>query len=171
MTVENLTSEEVNLEHVSNMSDICSVLGVRTPKELDTLFTELDQSEMKKGSYDYEDENLLLNKIKKHLETFDPETLNEEELKWRNEMLWLWNHHAAGMALLGHKDHETARNFAEEALSYMPEDHPNKITKLLYFLSCGDVTGAENWIQNEVSDSEKNAVLDAIQNYKEHVLK
>ncbi len=154
----------------NTMSPLYGALGVSTPQELDALFTKLDQTEMKAGDYNYENEESLLNKIKKHLEGVDVETLTEEEVKWRNEMLWLWNHHATSMALFGHRDHEAAQEFVDKSLSHMPDDHPNKITRLLYFLSRGDVESAELWARNEVGENEQAAAQDAIQNYKEHVL-
>lgn len=154
------------------MSSLCESLDVANSKEVEMIFEELDQAAMVSGNYDYRNKEALLNKIKSHLETVDPESsqMTEEEASRRNEMLWLWNHHAAGMALLGHRDYEASREFVRQALAYRAEGHTNKLTEVIGFLARGDVEGAKKWQAEEVSEIEQAGAEDFISSYEEHVL-
>lgn len=151
------------------MDSLYESLDVTSSEEAEALFEDLDQAEMKSGNYDYRNNESLLNKIKNHLEAVDPGSLSEEEAAKRDEMLWLWNHHAAGMALLGHRDHEASQQFVDKALKHMSDGHTNKITGLLYFLSRGDVEGAKKWQTEEVGEAERAAAEATISSYEEHV--
>lgn len=144
-------------------------LGVKTPLELSNKFTELDQELMRSGNYDYNNGKLPTNRIKNHLEGIDPSLLTAEENTWRNEILWLWHHHATSMALFGFQDGETARHFADKALEYQAEGHQNKLTRLLLILADGDVTRAKQYVQDEVpKDSvEYGSALEAIEVYRQ----
>ncbi|OGL22584.1 hypothetical protein A2707_04685 [Candidatus Saccharibacteria bacterium RIFCSPHIGHO2_01_FULL_45_15] len=151
------------------MSALYDTLGVENVSDVEKLFEDLDQEEMRAGDYDYRNKESLLSRIKLHLEAVNPNDLTEEEATRRDEMLWLWSHHAAGMALYGHRDFETAQRFVADAKSHMAVDHTNKITMLLDYLSHNDIDGAKQWAEYEVGDSEKSAAEDAIRNYEEHV--
>jgi len=151
----------------SPMATLYDKLAASTPLELMTKFDELDQELMKTREWDYKNDTLLLNQIKCQLEAIDPVPLTDEEQGRRNEMLWLWNHHAAGMALFGYTDDEAAQRFADTALAYQAEDHPNKITGLLRVLASGDITAAEEYTRSEVSESEQAAATDGIQLYRQ----
>lgn len=152
----------------SALRDLYDSLGVSTPLELSNKFTELDQEEISRsGEYDYGNGESAVNKIKDRLEAIDPTLLTDEENKWRSEILWLWNHHAAGMALFGRRDRATAQRFSEAALSHQAEDHPNMLTRLLYLLAHDDVAGAEEHIAAIPRDSvEYESALSAIETYK-----
>ena len=151
----------------SPMRDIYEQLDVVTPKELSDKFTELDQELMRNREWDYENDELVLNKLKEQLENVDAEELTDEESRWRNEILWFWYHHATSMALFGYKDDEQAGLFAEKALSYQADDHPNKLTKLLQILSSGDVVAAETYSHNFVTkEPEKSSAIQALDLYR-----
>lgn len=146
------------------------MLGVTTPLELSNKFTELDQEEMRRGTYDYEDPNSLVNQLKNQIEALDPAALNEQENEWRNEMFWLWNHHAAGYALFGRNDRAASLKYAELALAHQSHEHPNKITKLIALLALDNVAGAVEYIKTIAKDStEYDAAKKVLEMYKTHM--
>lgn len=142
-------------------------LGVSTPLDLMLKFDALDQELMTTSTWDYKNEDLQLNKIKEQVDITSPEGLTEDERGRLSEMLWLWNHHAASMALFGYRDDAAALQFANTAMSYQAEDHPNKITGLLRLLASGDLAAAEEYTRTEVSEAEQAAAADGLQLYRE----
>ena len=124
----------------SPMKEGYVLLGARTPLELSNLYSEQDQELMKLGEWDYNNAELITNKVKNILEKIEPETLTEDEKIWRQEILWFWYHHAISCAVGRYKNKEAAQSYAAQALEIQPEDHPNKITRLL-FLSCARPIG------------------------------
>lgn len=152
----------------SAMADLYVKLGASTPLELSNKFTELDQKQMESGGYDYADKESAVNELKARLEELDPASLTEEENEWRDEMLWLWHHHAAGFALFsGHR--EDAQRLIETALSYQAADHPNKFSGLILLMAHDDVEAAEEYISTAIlPDSvEYQGALGVLESFKQ----
>mgnify|MGYP001612450306 CR=1 FL=1 len=143
-------------ENASNATlyEAYELMGVTTMYDLSRAYTKEDQKLMKEGTWDYKNPDLLTNKIKILLEKVDPTTLSEEEKEWRGEILWFWYHHAISCALWRYKDKERAQECAEKALGYQDEDHPNKITRLFYFLLHDDLKAAEDLAEGIENDKE-----------------
>lgn len=147
---------------------------VATFTELDKHFTELDQTLYTSligckpsDSLDlYCDREHKLTTLKNTLLEIDTEKLHQDDLPHYNEMLWLWNHHAAGIALFGPRDRESAYTYAEQALNHQSLDHPNKITELIYLLSQNEYLDAENYIATFAQDDpERLAAESALATY------
>lgn len=130
-------------------------------------YAEEDQKLMKSGSWDYNNQDLVTNKVKNILEKVDESSLSEQERKNRDEILWFWYHHAISCAIYRYHDLEKARFYAEEALKYQSrsENHPNQITKLLDLLLHDKLEEAEQLAQN-VDPDEEDAAATQIRNYK-----
>ena len=94
------------------------LLRAKTPLELSNLYSAEDQRLMLVGSWDYANEQSVVNKVKNILEPIDPFTLNADEREWRQEILWFWYHHAISCAIWRYKDKAAARIYAAKALEY-----------------------------------------------------
>jgi len=151
----------------SPLREVYLLLGAATPLELSNLYTEEDQKLMKSGSWDYDNPGLITNKVKDLLETADTELLTEEEKEWRQEILWFWHHHAISCAVWRHQDKAKAQEYAVKALEYQPEDHPNKITRLLALLIESKVQEAEEWAAGITEEPEKSTAMELLEDYKE----
>ncbi len=150
----------------SSLKDAYALLGANTPLELNNLYTEEDQKLMNEKAWDYNNPDLVINKVKKILEDVDATTLSEDEKVWRNEILWFWNHHAISCAIWRYNDLDAAQKFSAQALQLQPEDHPNQITKLLYFLTHHQLDLAEKWLLT-INEEEKETAEYLISTYKE----
>jgi hypothetical protein len=75
--------------------------------------------------------------------------------------------HQKNQKIALHKDVNSAKKFAEKALEYQSEGHPNKITRLLLLLLEDKLTEAEEWTKTIRPDSvEVETARDLINNYK-----
>lgn len=148
------------------MDDIFKILGVKTPDDVLREFSRLDQKLMTNGEWNYENEDLVINKTKDILEKLDLSTLSKEELQTRKYILWLWNHHAISSAI-GKKNKEKAQEFASKAMEYKSDENPNQITKLLALLVNDKLPEAEEHSKNITKDYEQKTAQDLIQAYKE----
>lgn len=110
------------------------LLGASTPLELNQKYVQIDQVLFKSGEWNYNNPALLTNQVKSILERVDTNSLTADELEWRQEILWFWYHHAISCARWK-GDKEAALHFSEVALELQTDEHPNQITKLLYFFS------------------------------------
>lgn len=118
----------------SPMKEAYILLGARSPLELYHLYCEEDQKLIKGKSFlefNYDDPELVINKVRNIVEAADPLDLAEEERTWQKRLVWFWYHHAISAAI-AHGDKEKAQEFSKKALQY--EDSDNKITRLLYYL-------------------------------------
>jgi hypothetical protein len=159
--------EKLDIEK-SPIREAYELLGARTPLELSNLYSERDQELMKSYEWDYNNPELITNKIKNILETIDPESLTEDEKEWRQEIIWFWYHHAISCASRRYNDKEAAQRYAVKALEMQPEDHPNKITRLLFYLVHDRVEEAEEWIAALApDDEEKDTAESLLHDYKE----
>lgn len=156
-----------SLENIQSkpLHTIYELMGVTSMHDLNRAYTEEDQKLMKEGRWDYEDPELLTNRVKSLLEQVDPITLSEEEKEWREEILWFWYHHAISCAVWRYADRQRAQEYASKALEHQDSNHPNKITKLLYYLVHDDLVSAEKL--TETMDLDKETAISVIDEYKE----
>jgi hypothetical protein len=117
-------------------------------------------------SWDYNNSDLLVNKVKEILEPINPQILTEEERKWRQEILWFWYHHAISCAKDRYKDKDAAKKYAAKALENQTPDHPNQITRLLDLLINDKLEDAERWAGGITEEPEKSTATSLIEEYK-----
>jgi hypothetical protein len=151
----------------SPLRDVYAFLGAATPLELSQKYAEIDQRLMSEHAWDYGDSELATNKVRLALESVDIKGLTDDEKEWRNDVLWFWYHHAISCAIGRYKDKEAAQRYAEKALEYQSADHPNKITKLLYYLVHDNPEEAESWLIGIHDDVERETGTYLIQAYRE----
>ncbi len=139
----------------SPLRDAYLLLNARSAVDLLKKFTDEDQILMKNGIWDYNNPDLVINKVKSILEDASDEGLYIGEKETKNEILWLWSHHAISCAI-GKKDIEKAKYYAQEALKYQSYNskNPNKITKLLFLLLNDKIIEAEDFA-NSIDGYEK----------------
>lgn len=142
-----------------------TLLGVNTFFELSRAYTSEDQKLMKSRAWDAYNPALITNKVKVILEKIDPNDLDETDRVWRNEILWFWHHHAISCE----RSRSRAQAYADKALALQGEDHPNRITRLLWFLVYDRVKEAKMWMANSPPDAdpiEYQTGLDTISEYE-----
>lgn len=155
-----------NIEE-SPIKEAYILLNASTPLELSNNYTAKDQEQMRSGSWDYSNQESIVNKIKNILESVNFSTLsNEEEKEWVQEIIWFWYHHAISCAVWRYKDKDAAKRYANKALEYQSADHPNKISKLLYFLVNDKFEDAEKWVDQITEEPEKSTAISLIQDFK-----
>ncbi|HEY4490187.1 MAG TPA: hypothetical protein VJC12_02945 [Candidatus Paceibacterota bacterium] len=165
--MEGSTGNEVFEIERSPLRAAYVLLAAKTPLGLSHRYSEEDQKLMKDGSWDYNNPNLVVNKVKEILEAVDSATLTEEEKEYWQEILWFWHHHAISCATWRYKDKEKAQFHAAKALEYQSENHPNTITKLLYLLINDKLEEAEEWASQIPIDLEKETADALVKEYKE----
>ena len=143
-----------------------TLLGTQSPLELSNLYSAEDQKLMSAGEWDYNNPNLVVNKVKTILEAVNPNNLSEDENEWRQEILWFWYHHAISCAIWRYNDRVAAQLYSEQALQHQPEHHPNKITRLLYYLTRDEVQEAEQWATTIAEEPEKTTSGQLLEDYK-----
>jgi hypothetical protein len=149
----------------SPMREAYLLLGAKTPLELSNLYAAEDQKLMPKG-WDYNNPELITNRIKEILEATDPHALTDEENEWRNNILWFWYHHAISCAIWRYKDKAAAQMYSARALEFQSEDHPNKITRLFYFLTRDQLEEAEKWAETIAEEPEKSTSTELLEEYR-----
>jgi hypothetical protein len=157
--------KQFNIEN-SPIREAYELLGAKDPLELHKLFSEEDQRLMKSKEWDYENPDLITNKVKNILEFADESSMAEDEIFWRQEILWFWYHHAISTAVYRYIDKELAKEFADKALSLQDEDHPNKITKLLALLVNNKLEEAKEWKKNIPVGDETQTAKELIEEYE-----
>lgn len=133
---------------------------VNDPGELQVAYMKIDQSLMKSKRWDHRNSRLTPNKIKNMIEKVGVERIRDQkEKQWIRNILWMWYHHATGSALWRYGDKRTAKRYSRIALALQNHDHPNKITRLLYFLTRDSLMDAERWADSihEKSPEKKTA--------------
>lgn len=149
------------------LKDAYELVGATSIRELHRAFVDEDQRLMKSRAWDYDNPALLTNRIKVILADLDLATLSEEEREWCLEMLWLWHHHAISSAVWRQKDRVQARFHAAEAMRYQCKGHPNRITRLLYFLVHDNLAEAEAWATQITDEVEGETAAALLCEYKE----
>jgi hypothetical protein len=150
----------------SPMREAYHLLGASTPLELSNKYTEEDQKLWMTQAWDYENPDLITNKVKELVEHIDPTNLAENEREWRREIIWFWYHHAISCAIGRYKSRKDAQEFSRKALMWQDADHPNKITRLLDYLVHDDVKGAREWAHRIDEEPEKTTAQNLLQKYE-----
>lgn len=121
---------------------------------------------MAAAKWDYNDPDLITNRIKELIENIDTTNLTDAEREWRSEILWFWYHHAISCAIWRYKDKSAAQSYAKKALLWQNTNHPNKITRLFDFLVNDDLQGAAEWAVFINKEPEKSTAKKLIDEYK-----
>jgi hypothetical protein len=148
---------------------IFSLLGVSDFLALSRAYTAEDQRLFKSGTWDPGDSGLLTNQVKVLLEVLNPEELNEEDREWRQEILWFWYHHAVSYAIFKAKSRDQAKLYANRALVLQEgRNHPNQMTRLLWFLIHDRLTDARKWFARLPPNHDEHATgMHLIEEYVE----
>lgn len=101
---------------LSPLSDAYESLGATSPIDLHKKYVENDQIYFKSSKWDYNNPDLLFNKVKVLIESVGLENLKGEEEMWVREILWFWYHHAISAARIMYPNQELAQAFARKAL-------------------------------------------------------
>lgn len=150
----------------SPLQEAYELLGATTPLEMFQKYCGAEQVLFKSREWDYEKPELLPNKVKVALERVKVTALTEEEKEWRDEVLWYWNHHAISVAAW--KDNRRdAQKYAKKAVALQGPEHPNQITKLLYYLVFDRVADARDLASQIKEDPEKTAASELVVDYLE----
>ena len=161
-----LQEKEFDLKK-SPIREVYILLRARNPKELYDRYFIKDQKLIKRGALDYENPKLITTRVKDCLEEISPVKLSEEEKKCRQDILWLWYHHAISYAIWHYTDKKKARRYSLKALKYQGKDHPNKITRLFYFLTRDKLSKAEKLIKSMKRCPDKSVAMKLVKFYKE----
>lgn len=142
------------------------LLNAHSPGELSEKYTEEDQKLMRTEKWDYKDSTLVTNKIRNILERLDLNKLSKEEKFWRLNILWFWYHHAMSCALWRYHDRKLAQEYSKKAMKYQTKNHPNKITRIFYFLVHDQLRKAELWNKTITKEPEQSTAQHLIEEYK-----
>ena len=149
--------ERFFIANKSPLREAYSLLGASNPAMLSKRYAEEDQKIMAAQLWDYQNPELITNKIRIVLESVDSSDLSTEENYWRLNILWFWYHHAISSAIWRYFDKKKAREFSQKALFYQPKGHPNRLTRLFYLLLRDDLAAAEKWRKNITIEPEKKS--------------
>ena len=148
------------------VNEAFTLLGVHTFLELSRAYSHEDQKLMKSREWNAYNPTLTTNRVKAILEQIDPSELNESDRMWRDEILWFWYHHAVSCE----RNRVQAQTYATKALELQGDDHPNRITRLLWFLTYDKVDEAKQWLVEapaEADEVEDQTGLDTIREYEQ----
>lgn len=151
----------------SPIRDVYKMLGAATPLEMLQKYDAVDQALMLSKEWDYTNASLLVNQVRVILEKEYESIIDEDEKYWAREILWFWYHHGISCAIWKYKDKKQARIFADQALQFQSEGHPNKITKLLYFLVNDRLEEAQQWALTITDEVEGPTAQDLVREYPE----
>lgn len=152
----------------SVLKEVYSKFSVNDPGELKELYMNVDQELMYAGKWNYNNSELITNKIKNAIEAVGIHAiLDKKEKKWISGILWMWYHHAISCALFRYGDKKASIRYSATALDLQEEGHPNKITRLLYFLTRDDLNSAEQWFKSIKDEPEKTTANYSINLYKQ----
>jgi hypothetical protein len=150
----------------ARLKNVLLLAGVKNAKELRRVYDEEDQRLMKAGEWDYDNNTLLINKIRQALNEIDWRSLNQKQREICEEIRWFWHHHAISCAIWKKKDRIKAKHHAGLACGYQPDDHPNKITLLLWWLVSDQLEQAYRWAETITEEPEKSTAQSLIEEYK-----
>jgi len=151
----------------SVLKNVYAEFSVNDPGELDDIFMREDQKLMKESLWDYNNNDLITNKIKDMIEEVGVSSIKDEkERRWIKNILWMWYHHAISCALWKYGDKEMAKKYSSKALKMQNSDNPNKITRLLYLLIRDDINSAV-WLVKKITENpEKTTAKHILKLYK-----
>ena len=141
--------ENINPGMEEKIREAFDLLKVSSFRELSRVYGEKDQELMKTRTWDDKSPELITNRVKNVLEQMNPAELSEEDRMWWHEIMWFWYHHAISYAIWKRKDKQLAQLYADKALELQMPDHPNKITKLLWFLVRDKLEEVKEWMKTE----------------------
>ncbi len=150
---------------ISPLYEVYLRLGAQSPLELSRNYTKLEQPLFIDGRWDYDDNAQEHNKIKVALESIGTAGLSDEEIEWRNEILWFWYHHAISVACRK-GDKEKQRQFSTKALEYQ-SNNPNILTRTMYLLVHDKIDEAQIWVDAHASDADHETAEELLKHYKE----
>ena len=160
----------IEKENKSSLQDAYELLGVDNAFDLHRRYCEEDQKLMKSNQWDYDNQELVINKLKNVLEQVDVSKLSEEELEWHQEILWFWYHHAVSCAIWKKQDKMASQEYAAKALEHQLISQPdpekrNQITTLLSLLVNDKYEEAKQWAAQISIDYEKETAKDIIEEW------
>jgi len=165
--VANITPNTFDKE-ASVLREVYVQFGANDPSELQTVYMDADQVLMNEVRWDYDNPELLPNKIRMAIEAVGISAISgEKERKWIGQILWMWYHHAISCALWRYGDKKAAQEYSARALELQPVGHPNSITRLLYLLIRDDLDGAEQWAETITTEPEKTTATYFVDLYKQ----
>ncbi|MFW0870844.1 MAG: hypothetical protein ACKKL4_00045 [Patescibacteria group bacterium] len=137
-----------------NRNEILDTFKVNDFDALNALFMQHDQVDIKNHTYDMDNPHAITNQIKEALLKLDLNSLEKEDKDTAYHILWLWHHHACTAAMWQIGDFARAKGLCATALSYIHEENPNKMTKLIWYLLHHKIQEARAWYKHEVSKEE-----------------
>lgn len=156
----------MDTETLKKIKEVFVLFGVRDFFALSHAYAAEDQRLMKNGEWDDESPFSLINQAKALLEQIDVAQLDQRDREWRQEILWLWYHHAISCAIGTRRDRQLARSYASKALEFQASNHPNRITRLLWYLVYDQLEEAERWTEHITEDPERTTAQQLIVEYK-----
>jgi tetratricopeptide (TPR) repeat protein len=151
----------------SVLKEVYGRFSANDPGELRIVYLDADQELMKQNKWDYGDTTQISNQIVSMIEEVGIENVKDEkEQRWIKHILWMWHHHAISCALWRYGDKQAAQFHAQKALELQPKDHPNKITRLLFYLVFDRLTEAEEWAGTITTEPEKTTAQYDLRLYK-----
>ena len=129
-------------------------------------YVDADQALMVPFVWNYDDPNQLINKIKTALDDVDLSSLSKEDHEWCRQIFWFWHHHAISCAVVK-KDQKAAQRYSVKALEYLDDDHPNMITRLLYYLVHDKLYAAKQWADTITDEECRKTALEVVGWYEE----
>ena len=158
-----------NSENPNPLEEAYLLLQASSTNELVHKFIAEDQRLMKAQTWDYKNQDLVINKVKEIVEQLlgsgftTGNKLEDDDLR---DILWFWYHHAIGYAIWSKKDQKAAQEFSKKALQYQILDNPNKITRLLYLLVNDRENEAKEWLETIVDEPDKTASEQIMAEYR-----
>ncbi len=150
--------------HETSKEKIFERFGVHNMKELDDkIFEPAIRVMLNDNEWDFNDEELVPNKIKALLENCH-EKMTDEEQFYINHMIWSWHQHATIMALRIY-DIDDAKKFFAEASTF--KAHHDDLTKILEFMTNGRIDSAQNYANHMEQPELKPDALEIIRDYTE----
>lgn len=150
----------------SPIKEVYRILDVGNVDELYNAYLAEDQNIVASKHADYHDPSLKTNQIKNILETVDARKLSAREKNERRLILWLWYHHAISYAVWGERNKGRAKRYSSLALRHQPQNHSNRITRMLYLLVRDRLRDAKILLASITDATEKKTARELIQFYE-----
>ena len=150
----------------TSLKEAYDLLGACTPVELSQKYAAEDQKLMTASAWDYKNPDLVINQVRAMLEPIKLTSLSERERTWVQEILWFWYHHAISCAIWRYHDKAAAQMYSEKALAYQDQNHPNRITRLLYLLVHDAEKEATEWAQAMEREPEKSTAQELLRDWR-----
>jgi hypothetical protein len=124
------------------------LFGVSDPLGFQRAYSKCEQVHFKDGTWNAYNPELLFNRAKVLIELMDFKSLSDDEKNWFTAVLWLWYHHA-----VSYESHRyRAKIYAKRAMDLQGENPYNRLSQLLWHLTCDDVPAARSWLNCNIED-------------------